>query len=297
MHQEIQAFLEHLRSRDFARASLRKRRTSLEHFSKRMQERGIRRVQEVTRDMIDSWHRDLSAGDYSPHSIVGYLTSAKLFFAFLEQRGIIFESPAAGLVILKPKPKLGLVLTERQMQALLEQPDPNTAVGLRDRAILELLYGSGGRRTEVALLKLQDLDLDVGTVHLMGKGSKERIVPMGHPAARAVTAYLKDARPQLLSDHTPDDNALWLSVRNGAPLQPSAVRTIVKKYAREAELPPKTDTHTLRRTCATHLLRGGAQPLAVAQQLGHADLGSLAHYLKTTITDLMKTHKKSKPGR
>lgn len=272
-----------------------KRRSCLLRFIHYLHTAGIMRYQDVTTDDLWRFHGQLKQQDYSTHSLYAYLTSVRLFYRYLTGQSMVFENPAAAMILAKPKQRLGLVLTEEEIRKLLRQPDIATPLGLRDRAMLEVLYSTGIRLGECSTLTVFDADPDNATLTVIGKGSKERILPLGRHAVRYLRRYLKDARPKLIRDNDPPE-ALWLSHRKARPLDKGTIRITVQKYARRADLPAETDTHTLRRTCATHMLRGGAHPMAVATLLGHSGLASLAHYLKTTITDLTNTHKETKPG-
>ena len=150
------------------------------------------------------------------------------------------------------------------------------------------------RRAEAPGLTLYDVDLDRATVRVQGKGRKQRLIPLGKHAVKYVRLYLQEARPRLFPKGRPPSDAFWLDPRKKA-LNLRSVCKIVSSCAGQAGL-TAVDTHTLRRTCATQLLRGGAHPAVVAQILGHTGLRSLSHYLRTTITDLQKSHNQSKPG-
>ncbi len=285
-------FLKEVAAR-FSPKTVSKRRCCLLRF---LHEAGIRRYQDVTQDHLWRYHQQLIDQAYSAHSVYAYLASIRLLYRHLEEQSLLFENPALHMSIPKPRQELGLVLSEQQVKALLHQPDITKPIGLRDRAILELLYATGIRLGECTGLSVFDADLDNRTVKVFGKGSKERVLPIGKHAARYLRLYMKEARPKLIRQNDPPEE-LWLSHRRANPLGDQAIRVLVQKHARAAGLPKQTDTHTLRRTCATHLLRGGAHPVAVAHLLGHADLGTLAHYLKTTITDIQQTHAGTSPGK
>jgi site-specific recombinase XerD len=292
----MDAFLQSLTARRYSPTSVHKRYSCILRFIHFLFETGIRRYQDVGPAHLNRYHRQLVDQNYSTHSVYAYMASVRLFYRHLEEQSLLFENPTLHITIPKPRQQLGLVLTQTQINTLLHQPDLARPTGLRDRAIIELLYSTGIRLSECTQLTIFDADLDNRTVKVLGKGNKERILPVGKHAAKYLRLYMKEARPRLIRDNDPPEH-LWLSHRLAAPMDGQTIRIMLQRHARAAALPKQTDTHTLRRTCATHLLRGGAHPVAVAHLLGHRDLGTLSHYLKTTITDLQQTHAGTKPGK
>jgi len=289
-------FLADLAARNYSPASVDKRRDSLRKFLLFLEAVAIERFQDVTPAVLEQYRSVLASDTYSPYSAESYLRSMRLFFEWLADRGDLFENPAAKFRIIKPPVVLGLVLTEVQVKVLLAAPRLSTRCGLRDRAMLEMLYSTGMRRGELTGLTIFDADPERRSVRVKGKGRKERLLPIGKYAAKYLARYLKDARPRLLPPATSDTPALWYS-RLHRPLKKGSIAHMVQHHAKTANLPGKVTTHTLRRSCATHLLRNGAHPVAVAELLGHSNLRSLSHYLKITITDMMKTHAKTNPGK
>ena len=161
---------------------------------------------------------------------------------------------------------------------------------------MEVLYATGVRRSELIGMKVFDLDLDRETVRVVGKNSKERIVPLGKQATQCLRIYLRDIRPKFQPKLSRHSEELWLG-RYQRPLCDASVNILVRKHTKAVGLKKTVDVHTFRRSCATHLLQGGAHPVAVAQLLGHADLTSLSHYLRTTVSDLKRAHAQTKPGK
>ncbi|MCP4124617.1 MAG: tyrosine-type recombinase/integrase, partial [Bacteroidetes bacterium] len=186
------------------------------------------------------------------------------------------------------------VPTEEELEQLLAVPDVSGPVGLRDRAILEVAYGCGLRRSELAGLSILDPDIKNGSLRVSGKGNKERIVPLGRQAVKWLKMYLHQARPKLLKGD-PDDKGLWISTR-GRKMDGAAIRQQLKRYADKSGIETPTDLHSLRRACATHMLRNGAHPVDIGMLLGHSNLKTLSQYLSVTISDLRKMHKNTKLG-
>ena len=193
----------------------------------------------------------------------------------------------------RPKPERSLpkVLSREHVARLLAAPDASTALGQRDVAILELLYASGLRATELCELKVNDLQLDEGFVRIFGKGSKERVVPVGEAALSAIRSYMAEGRATLL--RTPID-VLFLS-RTGRPLTRARLQQLLERYGREAELVRDVSPHVLRHCFATHLLSGGADLRVVQSLLGHSDVATTQIYTHVDATRLKKVHAKFHP--
>lgn len=202
-------------------------------------------------------------------------SSLRRYFRWLVATGVVETDPTAGLVAPKGERRLPRVLRQDELRTMLDAPpaggptDP--AILARDDAVLEILYGSGLRVGELCGLQLDGIDLDAGRLRVLGKGSKERLVPLSRPAASALTRWLGEGRDTLVSAETPD-GAVFLNQR-GRPLGPRDVRRIIDRRA-----PAPTHPHALRHTFATHLLDGGADLRAVQELLGHADLATTQLY-------------------
>jgi integrase/recombinase XerD len=286
-------FLAHLRAKKQSQATVKKRRDCLRKFLLYLQARNIERFADVDTKLLEEFRLCLVEHDYSATEIEATLRSTQFLFRHLEETNQIFANPAERLKIYKAPESLGNVLTEREVQRLLAVPDMTKPRGLRDRALLEVLYSTGMRRNEATGLTIHDVDLDRATVKVQGKFSKQRLIPLGKHAVNFLRLYLQEARPRLLPKLMPASDALWLDRRRKG-IQTQCICHIVKVCAEKAGI--VADTHTMRRTCATQMLRGGAHPAVVAQILGHSNLRSLSHYLRTTITDLQKSHAMTNPG-
>jgi integrase/recombinase XerD len=214
----------------------------------------------------------------SPRTLARKAAALRGFFAFLVERGMRRDDPSVHLETPKIPRRLPRVLKRSQIEAILNLPPGDDAGGLRDGALLEILYSSGARVGEIASLDLEAIDFDGRRVRLLGKGSKERFAPLGDPAMETLTAYLKLARPAFLTDTTPtsDARAVFLN-RRGKRISRRDIARIVARYMREAA-PGKGSPHTFRHTFATHLLEGGADLRSVQELLGHADLRTTQIY-------------------
>ncbi len=250
---------------------------------------------DITDDDLNRFRRLLTEHGLAVLSVDLIFRYVRQLFRWLTRTGRIFLDPAADWVIPIPDRPLLDAPTEEQMVALLRQPDVSTPLGVRDRAFIEVAYSTGARRAELAGLKIHDLNLNDGLLRLMGKGRKERMVPLGREGVQWLQTYLTDIRPRLAALGRPDEDRLWLG-HEGKPIQEVGLRMMVRVRSIRAGLKP-VSLHSLRRACATHMLRNGAHPVQIQTLLGHADLTSLSQYLRLTIRDIRKMHASSKVGR
>jgi len=219
-------------------------------------------------------------------------SSLKRFYRFLARGQRIEIDPTLKLDPPKKPPRFPKTLSEVDVEALLAQPDPGTALGLRDRAMLEVLYASGLRVSELVRLKLAEVSFDMGVVRIFGKGSKERLVPLGEEALAWLTRYLKEGQPALLRKRASD--YVFVTAR-GAPMTRQAFWHLIKKRAGQA-LPGKSlSPHTLRHAFATHLLNHGADLRVVQMLLGHADISTTQIYTHVARERLKALHQKHHP--
>jgi len=179
------------------------------------------------------------------------------------------------------------------MRVLLGQPDVATPLGLRDRAILETMYSAGIRRQETLDLKVDSVDLERGVARVLGKGQRERMAPLGPAAVEWLGRYLAQARPRLAGAASGD--ALWLG-KNGKPLSGAGLQDMLRAYRKAPNIVTLIGLHSIRRACATHMLRRGASPVTIQMLLGHADMKHLSQYLRLTISDLQRAHAASRVG-
>jgi integrase/recombinase XerD len=229
-------------------------------------------------------------------SIMRNVATLKAFFKFAMGRGLAAANPLESMDRPHHWKKLPDVLGRDQIKALLQAVDPEHRLALRDKAILELFYACGLRASELADMTLTDLHADLGIIRVIGKGRKERVIPIGGPAAEAIEAYLTQLRPALLAVKTnksKQTNRVFLS-RSGGPITRVVLWQLVVKMAKKAGL-RKIHPHTLRHTFATHLLSGGADLRVVQELLGHADVGTTQIYTHVDADRLKEVHKKHHP--
>jgi integrase/recombinase XerD len=292
------AFLESLRVRSYSQGTLDSYGDALRVFFLFLTRTGIEDVRNVTRDTIQSYQAWIIAQPWTPWTRVARLQGLKRFFEHLETTDAILVNPCLGLTL----PKIGRrlprrVLTEKEVRAVLNAPETQTKVGIRDRAILELFYSSGIRRAEMAALTVHDVDCKNGFVRVnQGKGGKDRVVPMGEKAAVYIAEYLREVRSEW-SKKNREERALWLSSQHSHP--PMSIHNIVmlvKKYGQQAGL-TGISPHAWRHSCATHLVAGGANLAYVQRLLGHRSLRTTQIYTRVAVPELKATHRKTHPRR
>ncbi len=220
------------------------------------------------------------------------LSALKMFFRFLVSEGKMEGSPARLLGAPKLPRKLPGVLTRDEVDMLLSQPDPSNQRGQRDKAMLELLYATGLRVSELVGLQMANINLEAGFVRMVGKGSKERMVPMGTMALEVIKGYLSEARGKLLKNKS--SSYLFLNSR-GAGLTRQGFWKIIKKYGKKAGIRKEITPHKLRHSFASHLLEGGADLRSVQVMLGHADISTTQIYTHITRERLKQIHEKYHP--
>jgi len=228
----------------------------------------------------------------SVRSIARNLSALKMFFRFLVSEGKIESSPARLLGAPKLPLRLPGVLTRPEVEQLLSQPDISNPLGQRDRAMLELLYATGLRVSELVGLKTSNINLEAGYVRMVGKGSKERMVPVGEKALEALKHYLLDGRGVLLKNR--NSLSLFLNVM-GRPLTRQGFWKIIKRYGIKAGIKKQITPHSLRHSFASHLLEGGADLRSVQVMLGHADISTTQIYTHVTRERLKTIHEKYHP--
>lgn len=239
--------------------------------------RGVVDPDRVSREDVTAFVGDLRVQGLAPSTVERHVAAVKGFHKFLVREGITENHPTARVPLPKVPERLPDVISIEEVDRLLGQPFPDTPAGLRDRAIIETLYGAGLRVSELTGLEVADLDLGEGFLRVLGKGGKERLAPVGGMAAHALNAYLSNGRPFLRPKGSirADHPAVFLNTRGGS-ISRQAVFSIVRAYGRKADL--TLHPHTLRHSFATHLLEGGADLRALQEMLGHSDISTTQVY-------------------
>jgi integrase/recombinase XerD len=297
---EAERYLDHLAvERGLSEHTLAAYRRDLRRYVAFLSKRDVDGPAAVEEGTVRSFVASLSASTHGPEarpyratSVARSLSAVRSFHRFLLREGVTDRDPAVGVVQPRLPRSLPRPLPLDDLRRLLEAPDPATPSGLRGRAILELLYGSGLRISELTGLDVDDLDLDAGGVRVLGKGGKEREVPLGSFARDAVEAYLTRGRPALASTVT--RGALFLNARGGRLSRQSCAR-LLGRYVRLAGIDRRVTLHTLRHSFATHLLEGGADVRVVQELLGHASLATTQIYTLVTSQHLREVYERSHP--
>ena len=285
--------------------TVRARRVALRKFIAWADERGLDDPREITKPMLERYQRWLfyyrkptgkDAG--APLTIAmqyQYLAPLKTWFRWLSREHHILANPAADLDLPRqPKRLPRSVPSVQEVEAILAEAEPNTAQGLRDRALLETLYATGLRRMELAGTAIYDADLTRGLLWVRhGKGGRERVVPLGERAIAWLDKYLTEARPELLAA---DTAALFLT-DYGEPVRADFVSDKVKRYMEFAGVHKVGSAHLLRHACATHMLEGGADIRFIQEMLGHASIETTEIYTHVSIDKLIAVHKATHPSR
>lgn len=263
----------------------------LSQFSAYAETRQIADLALAEQDMIMQYVVSLESAGRSHATITRVLASIRCYYQFLMAGGAVESNPAKGVKVSKGEKKLPEILSNQEIELLLAQPDPVEHKGCRDKAMLELLYATGIRVSELILLRLADVNLEVGILHLKGAKS-ERIVPMYPAAVKAVADYVARVRPVIVSD--PDSDMLFTNM-NGQPLTRQGFWKIVKYYARQANIKKDITPHTLRHSFAAHLLENGAQLRDIKEMLGHADISSTQVYAQIMKNRYAQAYRKYHP--
>jgi len=254
------------------------------------------KIDDVDRNDMRKYIVYLNKSDYSARSISRKISTIRSFFKFCLREGIIKVNPTIHLITPKIEKKLPYFLYVQEVNKLIETPLKNTILGIRDRAILELLYGTGIRVGELVNINICNIDLDEKTILVFGKGSKERILPLSNPTIKAMQEYLTSRnifkKNRFVNKN--DLEALFLN-RLGGRLTTRSIRRIIIKYMKMADLNKKISPHVLRHSFATHLLGGGADLRSVQELLGHKSLSTTQIYTHITKERLKIIYKKSHP--
>ena len=284
-------FIHHLRvERGLADNTVQSYSRDLTRFLQFLGKRNRSPIDATQNDIMD--YMTALNGAMAIRSAARHLSALKMFFRFLVSDGIIKRNPARLINTPKLPQRLPHVLSRQEVDRLMAQPDMSKKIGQRDKAMLELLYATGLRVSELIGLKISNINLDAGFVRTWGKGSKERLVPMGKKAMEALKAHLEDGRMRLLKGGR--SSYLFLNSR-GKPLTRQGFWKMIKRYGLMAGIQQTITPHSLRHSFATHLLEGGADLRSVQMMLGHSDISTTQIYTHVTRERLKKIHEKYHP--
>ncbi|AKI04428.1 site-specific tyrosine recombinase XerD [Ligilactobacillus salivarius] len=264
----------------------------LKLFLEYLRENEIPSFKQVNKEVIVNYMQSEKNNNKANSSILRSVSSLRKFFQYLAQEKIIEKDPMLLIDTPKKKQHLPQVLTKEEVEKLLRSPNTGQVLGLRDRAMLELMYATGLRISEIINLKLEDLHLTMGTLQTLGKGHKERIVPVGDEAIKWVNRYLEEARPKLLKQKR--SNYLFLNF-HGNNLTRQGVWKNLKAEVRKAGIQKNITPHTLRHSFATHILENGADLRIVQELLGHADISTTQIYTHLSNKQLADIYNRAHP--
>ncbi len=292
----IDEFLTHLRiGNNYSLHTINSYSIDLQQFILFLEEIEIFSIQSINYLIIRKYLAYIKDKLFSKSSIARKLACLRSFFRFLCQQGYLDDNPIIGISTPRQEKRLPKFLFLEEVKELLGTPESNTLLGVRDLAILEIIYSSGLRLQEVVNLSLQDLDFLRGFLRVLGKGSKERLVPLGEFAQDALEKYLKEVRPQLQKKSTAImTDKLFLNYR-GTPLSGRSIQRLFDKHIKKLALKFKASPHTIRHTFATHLLESGADLRIVQELLGHENVSTTQIYTHVTKARLRKVYLQSHP--
>jgi integrase/recombinase XerD len=289
----ISEFLDHLMvDRGLSLLTIESYSTDLRDFRVVLSAFKVNDPSHIAREHVFEFLARLNAAGMSPSTRARKLSALKSYFRFLLDSNLITENPADAVDAPKLPRNLPAYLEQREVELLIKAPDTATSEGKRNHAMLELLYATGLRVSELVQIKTRQVDFEIGCVTVTGKGSKERVVPMGLPAAHAVLDYVKYVRPAFLKD--PRVGAVFLS-RFGKAMSRQAFWKIVKKTAALAGIVKEISPHTLRHSFATHLVQNDADLRWVQLMLGHSDISTTEIYTHVAQHRLKQLHSKYHP--
>ena len=293
MKEFIDEFMNYLSvERGLAHNTLLAYRRDLDKYIDYLSQKGLQTAAQVTQEHVSNFMFDLKKHDMSPTTICRNLAAVKMFHRFLVRENLAKEDPTTLVDTPKLWMRIPSVLTQAEIESMINAACGRKVQEIRDQAILEIFYASGLRVSELSDLKTTSINYDVGFVRAIGKGSKERIIPLGMKAREALQKYLLKARPKLLRNHTND--FLFLS-RLGQRISRQSLWAVIKYYARKANIKKTIKPHTLRHTFATHLLEHGADLRSVQEMLGHADISTTQIYTHVDKERLKSVHKQFHP--
>lgn len=292
-------FYEYLKVKAFTESTRKSYRIYLNKFLNYLKSESVVSLEEITPSIIYNYQTHLyyaQAKSGKPLSVLtqhNALVVVKTFFSFLLETDKLAMDPSSGVHLPRKPQTLPDTMTVQEMDRLLEQPDCGTVLGFRNRAIMEVLYATGMRNSELCKLDVYDAHLDNEEIHIRhGKGGKERLVPLGEIACEYAREYLQTIRPKIVKDNK--EQSLFVS-KSGKRIDPTDLLLMIKTYAKQAKLEKRITPHTFRHTCATHMLQGGADIRYIQMMLGHESITSTQIYTHVEITDLKAVHRQYHP--
>jgi integrase/recombinase XerD len=296
----IPVYLRHLKAVGRSPITIKGRRYDLREFVRFLEQERVYDLEELSADVMAEYQQELAfrlthkGKPLTLRSQTQLLGVAKGFTRFLKDHDYLLSDPGEKLKLPRKSRRLPkVILSQAEVNRLLNAPDTRTNAGYRNRIMLEILYDTAIRRAELSNIKIVDLDLNAGYIHIHGKGDKDRVVPLSKRVCELVRNYILAVRPAFLKGK--DSGNLILN-RWGEKMNGNGIWSVVKRCAHLARLKKNITTHTLRHACATHMLKNGAPVRHLQQMLGHESLESTQIYTHVTINDLKRIHAKYHPG-
>ncbi len=296
----IPVYLRYLKTIGRSPFTIRNIRYGLNHFEAFMESEKCFDTSDLTTETVEAYQEEIAFTLTSKGTLLSLATQIQMicnvkgFTEYLRDNDYLYQDPGAKIKPPRqPKSLPKVILDEKEIQQLMNAPDMRTNRGYRNRIILEILYDTAIRRLEMSRIKLSDLDLEAGYIRIIGKGNKERVVPLSNRVCKLIKNYLLFVRYAFLQEE--DDGHLVLN-RWGQRMQPGSIANAVKRCVHLSKIKKKVSTHSLRHSCATHMLRNGAPLRHIQEMLGHESLKSTQIYTRVTINDLKKIHAKYHPG-
>ena len=263
----------------------------LNQFRTWLMSTGATDLRRVRKENVDAYMQYMSSKGKSPATITRSAASIRSFYQYMLQRGAVRQNPAKAVAAVKVERKYPEILTGREVELFLEQPKCVDDKGFRDHAMLEMLYATGIRVSELISLNVEDVNLAAGFIRCVGRG-KERIIPMYAAAVKALHDYLEFIRPRIIADK--EEHALFVNM-NGERMSRQGFWKIIKYYQEKAEIKKDITPHTLRHSFAVHLLENGADLRSIQEMLGHADISSTQIYVNVVQKQLKDIYQKAHP--
>jgi integrase/recombinase XerD len=296
----IPVYIDHLRSCGRAAHTIKGIRSSLKNFVRFLEAENLADLEELTGQALEEYRSELSfcltakGTPLARSTQIQILCNVKGFTAFLKAKDYLFQDPAESLTVLSQPQRLPkAILNAKEIARLMAAPDMRTARGYRNRIILEILYDTGIRRAELSDIKLAGLDLAGGYIRINGKGDKDRVVPVSARVCELIQNYLLFVRPAMVQG---EDSGHLVVNRWGERLDPNGVWAVVHRCVKLAGIKKRVSTHSLRHSCATHMLKNGAPVRHIQEMLGHASINTTQIYTRVTINDLKQIHARFHPS-
>ncbi len=292
----IIAFKNLLKARGYADGTIESHSLNLDLFKRYLIFCNISDIKQVSPEVLHDYQAKVMAEPFTLGSKINKLRPVKQLFDHLTQAHKLLINPAQQIELsFRRSRKIGTVLTIAQVRQLFAQPDLTISTHIRDRAMMEVMYSSGIRRSELLGLKMYNTDLEEKVLYVLGKGRKDRVVPIGKSAAFYLKTYIKNVRPRY-AKKSPNINAVFLN-HHGNPLDHQGLSTRLRVYRKKAGIRQHVSPHTFRRTCATHMLQNGADIRFIQKLLGHEKLSTTQAYTMIRPIDIKATHEKTHPNK